>query len=50
MPGLVFTPFFDKNLLVNKLFHDLIARVNALEGIVTVAMTSMHSSEILDRL
>ena len=24
MPGLVFTPFFDKNLLVNKLFHDAV--------------------------
>ena len=24
MPGLVFCPFFDKNLLVNKLFHDAV--------------------------
>ena len=24
MPGLVFCPFFDKKLLVNKLFHDAV--------------------------
>ena len=24
MPGLVFCPFFDKNLLVNRLFHDAV--------------------------
>ncbi len=28
MPGLVFTPFFDKNLLVNKLFHDAVDAVS----------------------
>ncbi|MDR3362537.1 MAG: nitrate reductase [Desulfovibrio sp.] len=28
MPGLVFTPFFDKNLLVNKLLHDAVDAVS----------------------
>ena len=28
MPGLVFCPFFDKNLLVNKLFHDAVDEVS----------------------